>query len=281
MSGALNGLAELAAQAFGIERERVRIVRLDSLSAPATPYSGGSTITYSVGPAVLEAATIARERALAVAAGELEVAKEDLVVVPGRIEVRGSPGRGIDLELVARLAADGGRYLPVEGIATNLPPEIAPLSAAAVAEVDVDQETGVVRARRLVVAQDVGRAINKALVTAQIHGGAIQGLGWALFEQVLADERGSVLSGSLLDYALPTAPVSPSVEAEVVEVPAPHGPLGARGVGEGSVVPTPAAIANAVAHATGRRFYELPLTPDRVWHACRGEAGGPSGNGRR
>jgi len=268
MSGALSGLASLAADTFGIDRQRVRVVHLDSLAAPATPYSGGSTITYSVGPAVIEAARLARERVLAVAAHELEAAVDDLVVAGDRVEVRGSPNRNLGLGEIAILASDGGRYLPVEGYAVNLAPVIAPLSAAVLAEVEVDPETGVVAVERLVVAQDVGRAIDADLVRAQIHGGALQGLGWALSEEILVDDAGNVLSGSFLDYAIPTATSAPTIETEIVEVPAPHGPMGARGVGEGPVVPTPAAIANAVARAVGRRFFELPMTRERVWRSC-------------
>jgi len=268
MSGALSGLASLAADTFGIDRQRVRVVHLDSLAAPATPYSGGSTITYSVGPAVIEAARLARERVLAVAAHELEAAVDDLVVAGDRVEVRGSPNRNLGLGEIAILASDGGRYLPVEGYAVNLAPVIAPLSAAVLAEVEVDPETGVVAVERLVVAQDVGRAIDADLVRAQIHGGALQGLGWALSEEILVDDAGNVLSGSFLDYAIPTATSAPTIETEIVEVPAPHGPMGARGVGEGPVVPTPAAIANAVARAVGRRFFQLPMTRERVWRSC-------------
>ena len=122
---------------------------------------------------------------------------------------------------------------------------------------------------RHVIAQDVGRALNPALVEGQMRGGATQGMGWALFEELGHDEDGRLLTGSFLDYAIPTAERVPEIETLIVEVPAPDGPFGAKGIGEAPVVGAPAAIANAVAAAAGTRLYELPMTPPRVWKALR------------
>ena len=119
------------------------------------------------------------------------------------------------------------------------------------------------------IAQDVGRALNPALVEGQMRGGVAQGMGWALFEQLDHDEDGRLLTGSFLDYAIPTAERVPEIETLIVEVPAPDGPFGAKGIGEAPVVGAPAAIANAVAAATGTRLRELPMTPPRVWKALR------------
>jgi CO/xanthine dehydrogenase Mo-binding subunit len=120
-----------------------------------------------------------------------------------------------------------------------------------------------------VIAQDVGRALNPALVEGQMRGGATQGIGWALFESLDHDEDGRLLTSSFLDYALPTAERVPEIETLIVEVPAPDGPFGAKGLGEAPVVGAPAAVANAVAAATGTRFRELPMTAPRVWKALR------------
>jgi CO/xanthine dehydrogenase Mo-binding subunit len=124
------------------------------------------------------------------------------------------------------------------------------------------------------VAQDVGRALNPALVEGQMRGGVAQGIGWALYEELRHDEDGRLLSGSFLEYAIPTAERVPEIDTLVVEVPAPDGPFGAKGVGEAPVVAAPAAIANAVA-AAGPRLRTLPMTAPRVWAALR-ENGDPA-----
>ena len=119
------------------------------------------------------------------------------------------------------------------------------------------------------IAQDVGRALNPALVEGQMRGGVAQGIGWALFEELATTRTVACSSGSFLDYAIPTAERVPEIETLIVEVPAPDGPFGAKGIGEAPVVGAPAAVANAVAAATGTRLYELPMTPPRVWAALR------------
>ena len=126
-----------------------------------------------------------------------------------------------------------------------------------------------------VIAQDVGRALNPALVEGQMQGGATQGLGWALLEELAYDEHGQPVAGSFVDYAMPTAGGVPPIDTQVVEVPAPDGPFGAKGVGEAPVVGVPGAVANAVAAATGGvRLRRLPMTPERVWRAIDGNGDG-------
>ena len=117
------------------------------------------------------------------------------------------------------------------------------------------------------IAQDVGRALNPDLVEGQMQGGAAQGIGWALMESLRDDEHGQLVTASFVDYAVPTVDRVPPTDLEVVEVPAPDGPFGAKGVGEPPVIGVAAAVGNAVAAATGVRVRELPLTPERVWSA--------------
>jgi CO/xanthine dehydrogenase Mo-binding subunit len=135
--------------------------------------------------------------------------------------------------------------------------------------VRVDPDTGTVTVLGHVIAQDVGRALNPALVTGQMHGGVAQGLGWALFEELAYDEHGQPATGSFVEYAMPTAGGVPAIDTEIVEVAAPEGPFGAKGVGEAPVVGVPGAVANAIAAATrgGVRARQLPMTPERVWRA--------------
>jgi CO/xanthine dehydrogenase Mo-binding subunit len=270
MSGVNSGFAIIAAAAFGLSPDKVRVVTADTSSGPYAGGSGGSKVTYTVGAAVLRAAEATREKLLAAASQELEIAPDDLEVVDGVVQAVGAPDRSITVEEIAKKTLRfGGRYEPIEGHGGSAQTSGAPSVAAHLSHVRVDRETGEVALLRHVIAQDVGRALNPALVEGQMRGGAAQGLGWALLEQLDHDEDGRLLTGSFLDYAIPTAERVPEIETLVVEVPAPDGPFGAKGIGEAPVVGAPAAIANAVAAATGTRLYELPMTPPRVWKALR------------
>ncbi len=270
MSGVNTGFATIAAAAFGLSPESVRVVTADTSTGPYAGGSGGSKVTYTVGAAVLRAAESAREKALAAASQELEIAPDDLEVVDGVVRAKGAPDRSITVREVAQKALRfGGRYEPIEGHGGSAQTSAAPSMAAHLSHVRVDRETGEVHLLRHVVAQDVGRALNPALVEGQMRGGATQGIGWALFEELDHDEDGHLQTGSFLDYAIPTAERVPEIDTLIVEVPAPDGPFGAKGIGEAPVVAAPAAVANAVAAATGVRLYELPMTPPRVWEALR------------
>jgi len=268
MSGASSGFAVIAAEAFGLSPDQVRIVTADTAAGPYAGGSGGSKVTYTVGTAVLRAAQAAREKLLAAASEELEIAPSDLEVVDGVVRAVGAPDRSITVEEISRLALRfGGRYEPIEGHGGSAQTMGAPSVAAHIAHVRVDRETGEVELLRHVIAQDVGRALNPALVEGQMRGGTTQGIGWALFEELAHDESGRLLTGSFLDYALPVADRVPDIETIIVEVPAPDGPYGAKGIGEAPVVATAPAITNAIAAATGVRLRQLPMTPPRVWEA--------------
>ncbi|HEY1523254.1 MAG TPA: xanthine dehydrogenase family protein molybdopterin-binding subunit [Solirubrobacteraceae bacterium] len=277
LTGVQTTFAAIAAEAFGVDPARVRVVQADTSSAPYAGTSGGSKVTYTVGRAVERAATEARERLLAAAAEELEIDAEDLDIVDGAVQPRGVPDKAVKIDdLAARILRFGSRHPPVEGHGrVALPP--APQAAAHLSHVRVDRGTGAVVVLGHVVAQDVGRALNPALVEGQMHGGVAQGLGWALLEELVHDSRGQLVTGTFVDYSLPTASSVPAIDAEIVEVPAPEGPYGAKGVGEAPVVGAPAAVANAVAEATGgMRLHQLPMTPERVWRALRSGGAGQS-----
>ncbi len=269
MTGVETTFAAIAAETFGVDLDRVRVVSADTSSAPYAGMSGGSKITYTVGRAVEHAAKEARERLLEVAAAELEIAPEDLEIVDGQIQPAGVPAKAIAIErLAGKILSFGSKYAPVEGHG-RVSLGQAPQSAAHISHVRVDRDTGEVRVLDHVVAQDVGRALNPALVEGQMRGGTTQGLGWALWEELVHDEQGQLITGTFVDYAIPTASIVPDIQTEIVEVPAPEGPFGAKGVGEAPVVGAPAAVANAVAAATGTRLRRLPMTAERVWRALR------------
>jgi CO/xanthine dehydrogenase Mo-binding subunit len=139
------------------------------------------------------------------------------------------------------------------------------------AAVEVDLETGGVRVERYAVAYDLGRALNPQLVEGQIHGGAAQGIGGALLEELAYDEGGQLVTGSFMDYLLPTAGETPPIDVLVTEdAPTPRNPLGAKGAGEGGAAAAGAAIANAVSDALGAEALRLPLTPERVLELAAG-----------
>ncbi|GIU96043.1 MAG: hypothetical protein KatS3mg012_2500 [Gaiellaceae bacterium] len=268
MSGVSTGFAAIAAAAFGLDPAQVQVVVADTATGPYAGASGGSKITYTVGTAVLRAAEAAREKLLAAASEELEIAPDDLEVVDGVVRAIGAPDRSITVaEIASKALRFGGRYEPIEGHGGSAQTSGAPSVAAHLAHIRVDPETGEVTLLRHVVAQDVGRALNPALVEGQMRGGVAQGVGWALFEELAHDEEGRLVTTSFLDYAIPSAERVPEIETLIVEVPAPDGPFGAKGIGEAPVVGAPAAIVNAVAAATGVRMRELPMTAPRVWAA--------------
>ena len=134
----------------------------------------------------------------------------------------------------------------------------------AIAEVSVDPDTGIVSIDRYVTVQDVGKALNPAQVEGQIIGGTVQSIGFAMYEGIEFSEDGQLLSSTLMDYVIPKSFQVPPIETVIVEVPARSGPYGAKGIGEPPIIPGPAALANAIAAATGKRILETPFTPERV-----------------
>jgi CO/xanthine dehydrogenase Mo-binding subunit len=268
MSGTETGFQAIAAEAFGLPLDSVRVVAGDTSQAAYAGMSGGSKIIYTVGRAVQRAAEQAQERLLDVAASELEIAPEDLEVVDGAVRPVGSPDRGVTLaELAKKVLSFGSRYAPIEGYSGVAQTSRAPGAAAHLSHVRVDRETGDVTLVHHVVAQDVGFALNPALVEGQLLGGTAQGFGWALLEQLAYDDGGQLRTGSFVEYAMPTIDTVPPIDTEIVEVPAPDGPYGAKGIGEPPVIAVPAAVANAIFAAVGVRMRDLPMTPERVWRA--------------
>jgi CO/xanthine dehydrogenase Mo-binding subunit len=265
ISGSSTSLAQIAAEALGVPMQQVRLVAEDSDGAPQAGMSGGSKIIYTVGSAVQKAAADARRQILALAAKRLEASESDLDIVDGTVRVRGVPSRAVALADVIKMTSGfGAQHAPVFGTASEAITTRSPAFGAHVAAVDVDPDSGRVRVGGYAVAQDVGRAINPALVRGQIQGGVAQGIGWALFEQMVYDEGGTLTTGTFADYALPRSTDVPPVDVHLVEVPSARGPFGAKGVGEPPVVPVSAAIANAIADATGARIDSLPIVPERV-----------------
>jgi CO/xanthine dehydrogenase Mo-binding subunit len=265
IAGTNISLAQIAASAYGVDTDLVRITTGDTDVAPMTGLSAGSKTIYTVGAAVLQAAEDARRQTFEIAAAELEASVHDLELVDGKITVRGAPNKGITL---ATIGKKGNLYMsktpPVLGKANPAFTQQAPGFAAQLARLELDPDTGEVTLLDFVVVQDVGKAINPMGVAGQMQGGAVQSIGIALTEGLQFDDSGRLTNPSLLDYRKLTAADLPNLETIIVEVPAPAGPFGARGVGEPPIIPAPAAIANAIQNATGARLTELPMSPERI-----------------
>ncbi|MFB3882316.1 MAG: xanthine dehydrogenase family protein molybdopterin-binding subunit [Armatimonadota bacterium] len=263
LSGTDTSFAQIAAESFGIPVERVMVTQGDTDNSPENDGSHHSRVLFGVGEAVRRACEEAK-RELAEALGE------ELGVPPARVRftggrVRGGGGRPLGFAQAAGRAI-GYRGAIVGHCSLNeLPFSIS--SAAQVAEVEVDRETGQWRVVRLTCAQDVGFAINPMSVEGQIEGGASHGLGYALSEQYL-HEGGRLLNRSFRDFRMPTALDHPDYEIALVEEQVDGGPFGAKGVGEPPTIPTAAAIANAIFDAVGVRVKQLPITPERLLAAA-------------
>lgn len=271
LSGTPTSFSLLAAEAYGVDPAQVRFVYSDTDSSPYAGGVGGSKTLYTLGNAVIRAAQEARRQTFAIAAEEFEVSADDLEIVDGKVQVKGFPDRAITLgEIAGKSMTFDGKYEPVHGNGRQAVTDRAPSFSAQIAEVEVDEETGEVKVVNLAVVQEVGRAINPLAVEGQMQGGATQGIGWALYEEMRYDDDGQLLSGSWMDYAMPDAMQAAPIQTEILEIPSISGPFGARGVGEPPVIPTVGAIANAVAHATGVRLTQTPMTAPRVLAALKG-----------
>jgi CO/xanthine dehydrogenase Mo-binding subunit len=214
---------------------------------------------------------------LEIAAQRLEMAPEDLEMADGEVRVRagGADAQSFTFARLGKWTTNFGAYYPaVVGRGAITARKMAPGFTAQAAEVEVDPETGEITLLGFAIAQDAGFAINPLSVAGQMEGGASQGLGIALSEEMLYDDQGHLINGNLLDYRMPTTRDLPPISSIIVEVPSEEGPYGARIVGEPSIVAGAAAVANAIADAVGVHVTEAPFTPERILRAL-----GKLGNG--
>jgi xanthine dehydrogenase molybdenum-binding subunit len=265
LTGSFTSMAQIAAEALGVDVERIIMTKVGPDIAPFAPMSAGSQTIFAMGLAVKKAAENLREKLLYYAADDLGVDARDLTIKGDRVE--DSVGNAVSLEMLYRIGTGGYGDGPIVGegaVPSRLP---LPGVAAAVAEVAIDPDTGKIELTRLTMFQDVGKAINPLAVEGQMQGGAVQSVGMALWEEIMWDEAGQVRNPSLLDYRKATFADIPAIETVIIEAPGSDGPYGARLVGEPPIIPPAPAIANAVANALGARVCDLPITPERVWRA--------------
>jgi carbon-monoxide dehydrogenase large subunit len=249
----------------------VAVVDGDTLGIEHGIGTYASRVAVVAGTAVLLAARAVRAKAIRLAAGRLGVAEAELEVAGARVFARGRPEEGVgfaELAALAGLAAAGTGVTPgLEATHYFQPAETTYSSGAHVVLVEVDPVTARVTLLGYWIAHDAGRLINPMIVEGQIQGGVALGLGSALLEEIVYDEAGQLLTGTYMDYLLPTATDVPAMAIDHLETPAATNPLGLRGVGESGTLPVPAVIASAVEDALSARALRvtrLPLTPARL-----------------
>lgn len=257
LSGTRTTIAMQAAEALELPPEWIKPSVGDTDSTGYADVSAGSRTTYATGIAAIKAAenVIAQMRARAAALWDVPV--ESVTYAHG-VFAAGDELRFTFAALARHVTEAGGA---ITGVANVDVPEWGAGFSTQIADVEVDPETGKVTLLRYTVVQDVGKAVHPAMVEGQMQGGAVQGIGWALYEGYAYNDKGQMLNANFLDYKMPTALDVPGIETVIVEVPYPQHPFGVRGVGEPPIVPPPAAIANAIYRAVGVRPDRLPMTP--------------------
>ncbi|HXO58479.1 MAG TPA: molybdopterin cofactor-binding domain-containing protein, partial [Candidatus Acidoferrum sp.] len=264
--------AQIAADHFGVSVDRIKVVFGDSdLPAYAIGTFGSRSAALS-GSAIHETVGALTTQLRALAATAFEAAPADVVLEAGRLQVRGVPARAMSLQQLATWAIEAGRQPELSARKEfEAPAEVFPFGAH-LALVEVDRETGAVRVLRYVAVDDCGPVINPMIVDGQVHGAIAQGLAQALFEGVIYDEEGQLLTGNLTTYLLPTAADLPMFETERTVTPSPNNPLGVKGIGEGGTTGSTPAVVNAVMDALrplGIHQLEMPLSPFRIWSAIK------------
>ena len=265
-TGTITTLAQMVAEVLGVSLERVGVTFADTESTPFEIGSHASRTCYTSGIAVVAAANDAKQQTLEFAAKLLEVAADDLEMENDSVRSISNPEKSMTLsELALKAHQQCKQFIGVGRIV----PENAPPWLAHFAEVEVDTETGQIKIVKLVAAHDVGRAMHPQIVEGQLEGGLAQGIGYALSEDIQYNDKGKQLHDSFAKYMLPTAVDIPEMEAIIVESPDPTHPFGVKGVGEAGLIATAPAIANAIYDAVGIRFFEIPITEEKLYKALQ------------
>jgi carbon-monoxide dehydrogenase large subunit len=238
----------------------------------------GSRTTAVTGAALTVAARKIKEKATALAAHLLEASVADMDYADGKFFVKGAPAKAKtiqDIALMANVAWNmpAGMEAGLEASSFYDPPNFVYPFGAHIAVVDIDPATGAVALKRYVCVDDCGPQINPMIVEGQVHGGVVQGVGQALWEEAVYADNGQLLTGTMMDYALPRADVLPDIEVLSTVTPSPHHPLGVKGIGEAGTIASTCAVYNAVIDAlrpAGVEEIRMPMTPERVWRAMQG-----------
>jgi CO/xanthine dehydrogenase Mo-binding subunit len=271
IGGSRASMAMMVAETLGIDYYQIRSTVNDTTSVPFTQQTGGSRVTYATGLAVIGATNKVIDELRARAAKTWKVDVDAVKWEDGHAKPASSnvgEFEPLSLKQIAANAPNTGGPIGATN-ALNAGGQ-APGFATEFVDVEVDPETGLVKILRFVVAQDAGRAIHRGYVEGQMTGGVVQGIGWALNEEYIYDDKGRLANAGFLDYRIPVASDLPfKIDTVIVEVPNPNHPFGVKGVGEVNIVPAMSAIANAVADAVGRRMATLPISPPRLLAAMK------------
>jgi carbon-monoxide dehydrogenase large subunit len=269
--------AQLVSHEIGVDANDVKVVHGDTDQTPMGWGTYGSRTTAVGGAALVLATRKVRDKAKVIAAHLLEAAVEDMDYADGKFFVKGSPDKAKTIQEVA-LMAHVAWNMPKDteaGLEASCfydPPNFAYPFGAHLALVEVDPETGQVTLKKYVAIDDCGPQINPVIVEGQVHGGVVQGVGQALWEEAVYDDNGQLVTGSMLDYALPRADRLPNIEVLNTVTPSPHHPLGLKGIGEAGTIASTVTVYNAVMDALapfGVSTVQMPMTPERVWKAIQ------------
>jgi aerobic carbon-monoxide dehydrogenase large subunit len=278
--------AQIAGDIMGIDPENVDVVHGDTDQGAWGWDTYGSRSLAVGGEAVARAARKVQDKAKRICAAMLEAAPEDIELSDGKFQVRGSPDKSMTMADIS-----GAAHIPPNELPTDIEPGLEesgfydpenfvfPFGAHACV-VEVDAETGKVEVVRYASVDDCGPAINPMLIEGQVHGGIVHAIGQALYEQVVYDDEGQLVTGTFVDYALPTAAELPALETDRTETPSPVNSLGVKGVGEAGTIAATPAVAAAVLDALrplGVEQLDMPFTPVRVWEAIQAAQGNGAG----
>ena len=269
--------AQMVADAIGADYDDIVVRHGDTGSQPVGVGTFGSRSLAIGGSAIQRASDKVREKAARIAAHMLEAAPGDIELADGQYRVKGVPSRSLSLgEIAARAYSD---RLPddidtgLEGTDFFRPADFIYPFGTHIAVVEVERETGLISLREFYSVDDCGPRISPLLVEGQIHGGLAQGIGQALLEEIVFDDQGQLLTGTMMDYAMPRADNFPPFTIDKTVTPTSLNPLGAKGIGEAATIGSTPAVVNAVVDALspfGVRHLDMPLTPRRVWEAMNG-----------
>ncbi len=267
--------AQIIAEELGIPAKDIQIEEGDTDTAPYGLGTYASRSTPTAGAAAVMAARKLRDKAKKIAAYLLEVSEDDLEWEPGKFSVKGAPEKSKTIqEIIFASYTNHPQGMEAGFEATHYydPPNLTFPSGAYICVVDIDSDTFEIKVRRFVAIDDAGHIINPMIAQGQVHGGLTQGIAPAMYEELIYDDDGNILNGTLMDYLVPTAVESPSWETGHTVTPSPHHPIGAKGIGESPTVGAPPAIANAIVDALkpyGITHLDIPITPYKIFKALK------------
>jgi carbon-monoxide dehydrogenase large subunit len=283
--GQETSFAQIVADELGVEIDDVTVVHGDTASVPKGIGTFGSRATAVGGTAIYQSAQKVKEKAREIASHLLEVDPDDLFFAEGRFSVKGVPRKGFTIQQLAQESRET-KNLP-KGMEPGLiadsqfePDNFTFPFGTHICVVEVEPQTGGIEIKKYIAVDDCGKVINPLLVDGQIQGGIVQGMGQALFEEVIYDENGHLLTGTLMDYALPRAADLPRLNLARTETPTPVNPLGIKGIGEAGTIGSTPAVVNAVVDALapfGVTHIDMPLTPQKIWSLCHEKEPAASG----